>query len=279
MAIINSMGVGRAKKSMGNVTYRTIRGRTIGSQKRSGATTRATFLTRAQALFGMVSMFMQAHASDIEVSFNKSQYGSQRNYFFRINKAALEEALSPLLPNVMANATYPTVSEVENAITSYATKNPTAIFRVKLSGFENVYLTGSWMSSDNPISGGATDGLGTGTVNTTAGETSYDAPIALSMEFHSGARIVRPAGTVKIVSSVLPSGITASDISYLTTDGNVVTPAVTVSSVTSAVGSLQFSAPELTAAMNVLAIKVSGIYIRLVSAYTSEGGVDQNPFG
>ena len=74
------------------------------------------------------------------------------------------------------------------------------------------------------------------------------------------------------------SGITASDISYLTTDGNVVTPAVTVSSVTSAVGSLQFSAPELTAAMNVLAIKVSGIYIRLVSAYTSEGGVDQNPF-
>ena len=279
MAIINSMGVGRAKKSMGNVTYRTIRGRTIGSQKRSGTTTRATFLTRAQALFGMVSMFMQAHASDIEVSFNKSQYGSQRNYFFRINKAALEEALSPLLPNVMANATYPTVSEVENAITSYATKNPTAIFRVKLSGFENVYLTGSWMSSDNPISGGATDGLGTGTVNTTAGETSYDAPIALSMEFHSGARIVRPAGTVKIVSPVLPSGIIASDISYLTTDGNVVTPAVTVSSVTSAVGSLQFSAPELTAAMNVLAIKVSGIYIRLVSAYTSEGGVDQNPFG
>lgn len=279
MAIINSMGVGRAKKSMGNVTYRTIRGRTIGSQKRSGTTTRATFLTRAQALFGMVSMFMQAHASDIEVSFNKSQYGSQRNYFFRINKAALEEALSPLLPNVMANATYPTVSEVENAITSYATKNPTAIFRVKLSGFENVYLTGSWMSSDNPISGGATDGLGTGTVNTTAGETSYDAPIALSMGFHSGARVVRPAGTVKIVSSVLPSGITASDISYLTTDGNVVTPAVTVSSVTSAVGSLQFSAPELTAAMNVLAIKVSGIYIRLVSAYTSEGGVDQNPFG
>ena len=279
MAIINSMGVGRAKKSMGNVTYRTIRGRTIGSQKRSGATTRATFLTRAQALFGMVSMFMQAHASDIEVSFNKSQYGSQRNYFFRINKAALEEALSPLLPNVMANATYPTVSEVENAITSYATKNPTAIFRVKLSGFENVYLTGSWMSSDNPISGGATDGLGTGSVNTTAGETSYDAPIALSMEFHSGARIVRPAGTVKIVSPVLPSGIIASDISYLTTDGNVVTPAVTVSSVTSAVGSLQFSAPELTAAMNVLAIKVSGIYIRLVSAYTSEGGVDQNPFG
>lgn len=279
MAIINSMGVGRAKKSMGNVTYRTIRGRTIGSQKRSGTTTRVTFLTRAQALFGMVSMFMQAHASDIQVSFNKSQYGSQRNYFFRINKAALEEALSPLLPNVMANATYPTVSEVENAITSYATKNPTAIFRVKLSGFENVYLTGSWMSSDNPISGGATDGLGTGTVNTTAGETSYDAPIALSMEFHSGARVVRPAGTVKIVSSVLPSGITASDISYLTTDGNVVTPAVTVSSVTSAVGSLQFSAPELTAAMNVLAIKVSGIYIRLVSAYTSEGGVDPNPFG
>lgn len=33
MAIINSMGVGKASGSMGNVTYRTVKGQTIGSQK------------------------------------------------------------------------------------------------------------------------------------------------------------------------------------------------------------------------------------------------------
>lgn len=33
MAIINSMGVGKARGSMGNVTYRTVKGQTIGSQK------------------------------------------------------------------------------------------------------------------------------------------------------------------------------------------------------------------------------------------------------
>ena len=33
MAIINSMGVGKAHGSMGNVTYRTVKGQTIGSQK------------------------------------------------------------------------------------------------------------------------------------------------------------------------------------------------------------------------------------------------------
>ena len=43
MAIIRSMGVGSAKKSMGNVTYRTVRGRTVGSQKvASRPLTRAT---------------------------------------------------------------------------------------------------------------------------------------------------------------------------------------------------------------------------------------------
>lgn len=281
MAIINSMGVGRARKSMGNVTYRTLRGRTIGSQKRGKVETRATNLTRAQAIFGMVSMFMQEHGSDIEVSFNKSRYGSARNYFFRTNKVALERALSSILAGVMASGAYPPISDIEAAITEYATNNPTEILRVKLRGFDNVYLSGAWSSDDNPVSGGAIDGLGVGEARTveTEGETALSAPIAISLNFHAGAKIVRGAGTVTLTGSGIPTGITAADIQYLTANGQAVTPTITVTGVTSKAGSLSYTAPAIPESSNALAIKAGDVYIRLSSAYVRGGGVDENPFG
>lgn len=275
------MGVGRARKSMGNVTYRTLRGRTIGSQKRGKVDTRATNLTRAQAIFGMVSMFMQEHGSDIEVSFNKSRYGSSRNYFFRTNKVALERALNPILAGVMASGAYPPVSDIEAAITAYATDNPTEILRVKLRGFDNVYLSGAWSSDDNPISGGAVDGLGVGEARTveTEGDTGLSAPIAISLNFHAGAKIVRGAGTVTLTGAGIPAGIAAGDIQYLTANGGAVTPAIAVTGVTSKAGSLSYTAPAIPETSNALAIKAGDVYIRLTSAYVRGGGVDENPFG
>lgn len=279
MAIINSMGVGKARKSMGNVTYRTVRGRTIGSQKRAATgSTPATrgdgaVMSRQQALFGMVSMFMQAHASDIDVSFNKSKYGSQRNYFFSVNRKALFAALNTLAMSAMASG-YPLLSEVESAITEYATANPTAIYRVKLSGFDPIFLTGAWSSDDNPVSGGGTQPLGKGTASFASSDTSYTAPAAATSVFQAGAKIIRGAGNVTLSIPGIPAGILASDIKFLTADGAVVSGLSATAVVSSEANKLVYTAPELTSTHNVLAVQIGIIYVRLTSAY-----VNPNPLG
>lgn len=86
------------------------------------------------------------HRADINVSFDKTRYGSQGNYFYKVNKAAMEAAVQPLISDV-DNVT---PSQLEEAVTAYATENPSSIFRVKKAGYETVYLTGAWKSSDNP---------------------------------------------------------------------------------------------------------------------------------
>ena len=149
MAIINSMGVGRARKSMGNVTYRTVRGRTIGSQKITpGAVTRVPTAGQSsrQIVFALINRFMALHSQSIDDSFNKTAYGSQRNYFMKMNYNALSAALA----GVSADASD---SEIEQAIAAYAGANQKAIYRVKKSGFPIVYLTGAWDDSQNPMSG------------------------------------------------------------------------------------------------------------------------------
>lgn len=279
MAIISSMGVGKARKSMGNVTYRTVRGRTIGSQKRaatgSTATTRGdgAVMSRQQALFGMVSMFMQAHASDIDVSFNKSKFGSQRNYFFKTNRKALFAALGSLATSAMM-AGYPSLADVEAAITAYATDHPTEIYRVKLSGFEPVYLAGAWSSDDNPVSGGGTQVIGTGTASYSSGDSTSTAPVAVTAVFLAGAKIVRGAGNVTLTATGIPSGISTGDITFLTAGGAPVSGLTVTNVVSSSDGKLTYSAPAIEANKNVLAIQIGTIYVRLTSAY-----VNSNPLG
>lgn len=153
MAIINSMGVGRARKSAGNMTYRTVRGRTIGSQKIMSATTRVPTGAQSerQKVFGHISTFMAAHAASIDKSFDRTKYGSQRNYFMKVNYSGLYAALS----GVPADAT---LADIEEAIETYATSNPTAIYRIKKSGVPVVYLEGAWDDDVNPTAGSVTLG-------------------------------------------------------------------------------------------------------------------------
>ena len=157
MAIINSMGVGKARGSMGNVTYRTVRGRTIGSQKRGGVdpSTRADGQTRYQFIFGLIARFVAAHAEDIKVSFVDTKYGSARNMFIKLNYAAFSEALGGLFVQGVTNADAISDQEIETAVAEFAAANPTSIYRVKRDG-ETVYLTGAWNSEDNPESVGGT---------------------------------------------------------------------------------------------------------------------------
>lgn len=151
MAIIRSMGVGSANKSMGNVTYRTIRGRCIGSQKIGNRPlTRAEDVSLQQFVFGLVNRYMTLHAADINVSFNKSKYGSERNYFAKVNFSALRTALEPLYVAGGVSVDSITDAQIESAILAFVEDNPSSIYRVRKAGYSVVYLTGAWSSEDNP---------------------------------------------------------------------------------------------------------------------------------
>lgn len=152
MAIIRSMGVGSAKKSMGNVTYRSVRGRTIGSQKVGNRPlTRAEDVSFQQFAFGLINRYMTLHAADIQVSFNKTKYGSERNYFAKINFPELRSAFVGLYHSGQTSVDSISDAQIEAAVLSFVQNNPTAIYRVRKSGFPVVYLDGEWSSEDNPI--------------------------------------------------------------------------------------------------------------------------------
>lgn len=150
MAIIRSIAMGKARKSAGNVTFRTVRGRTIASEKRGpGVPTRAGYETIYQFVFALTSRFVRMHRYDIDLSFDKSKYGSQGNNFQKLNKAGLFNALSPLW-SAGAMSSSVDDSVINDTVGAYAAAHPTAIYRVRKSGEPTVYLTGGWSSEDNP---------------------------------------------------------------------------------------------------------------------------------
>lgn len=277
MAIINSLGIGRGKKSAGNLTYRTVRGRCIASQKQEKRGPVKGAFSIAQATFSLVSTFMRAHAADIDVSFDKTTYGSARNNFYKTNKSALAAALATLANEYAYAKNKADITAIDAAIASYAQTNPKAIVRVKLSGFDTVYLTGPWSSDDNPVAGGGINELGRGSASVTVGDKTYNGKVACSLGFYPGAKIVREAGPAAIVCKGLPAGVTATQIKYLDASGAPIA-ALTVTSVTlSVAGMIQFAAPAIDAAKNAVALQVGSVYVRLTSAYVQSGGEGGSP--
>lgn len=153
MAIVKSIFIGKASKSVGGGTYRTVRGRTILSEKRGpsgGSATRGGGDGSVyQFNFALISRFIALHRADVNVSFNTTQYGSCGNYFYKVNRSAIETALNKLFLQY-GEPSAVTDELLSNTITAYATEHPNAIYRVKKSGYEVKYLTGEWSSDDNP---------------------------------------------------------------------------------------------------------------------------------
>lgn len=231
MAIINSMGVGRSRKSMGNVTYRTVRGRTIGSQKRgANVVTRAPNAVQEQsrALFRAISMYISLHRADVNASFDKTRYGSQGNYFMKLNKQAIRAAVSGV---VYGNSS---MEEIVSAIESYATENPKSIFRVKKSGVPPVYLSGAWESSDNPAPVIPPTGV---RVNGAAGQKS--AAFVASTPL-LGAKAATTACVVSDSDAVF-SGLTAVSITPYTADGTALKDGASIKDVVASVNSISFN--------------------------------------
>ena len=277
MAIINSLGIGRGKKSAGNLTYRTVRGRCIASQKQEKRGPVKGAYSIAQATFSLVSTFMRAHAADIDVSFDKTAYGSARNNFYKTNKSALAAALATLANEYAYAKNKADITAIDAAIASYAQTNPKAIVRVKLSGFDTVYLTGAWSSVDNPVVGGGINELGRGTATVFSGTITNVGQVATSLKFYPGAKIVRAAGSATITCPGLPAGVTADQVKYLDGSGAPIS-ALSVTNVSkSEAGKIVFGAPSVSEDQNALALQVGNVYVRLTSAYVTKGDEGTNP--
>lgn len=85
MAIINSLAIGKSYKSAGNLTYKTVRGRTIASQRITSNKSNTFLQATQRGHFSSVSKCITLCQSWINSSYEKSKYGSQRNCFFKIN--------------------------------------------------------------------------------------------------------------------------------------------------------------------------------------------------
>lgn len=85
MAIINSLAIGKSVKSAGNLTYKTVRGRTIASQRITQNKSNTLPQQIQREKFKMVSQSMLLFRSYIEKCYEKSKYGSIRNSFFKQN--------------------------------------------------------------------------------------------------------------------------------------------------------------------------------------------------
>ena len=167
MAIVSGYQNSRWKNSVGNVTFRTTKGRIIASEKigeislKEQAEKRAAtkgevgkYMTQRQMTFGLIGRFAKTHESDIRESFDNTKYGSARNYFMRVNYGALYQAFASLYEQIADTAvdTYDIADDaIEQAVTNYATEHPTAIYRVRKAGTPVVYLTSAWSSAENPV--------------------------------------------------------------------------------------------------------------------------------
>ena len=83
--------------------------------------------------------------------------GSPSNRYYSLNKNGLAAALDALAELYVAGQDV-TITDVEQAISDYATEHPTSIKIASKSGYNEVFLTGEWPSTItlNALSGDST---------------------------------------------------------------------------------------------------------------------------
>lgn len=146
MAIINSLAIGKSFKSAGNLTYKTVRGRTIASQRITSNKSNTIAQGFQRSRFGITAQCMQLFISYVNNFFEKTKYGSARNQYVKVNTYinlggsydAVKEGIVPLsraflmlfgrnasgmlLPGSASFASYGTLSCIVNEKTIDGTK-------------------------------------------------------------------------------------------------------------------------------------------------------------
>ncbi len=146
MARISQIGPGR--KTIGTIdgiTYVTRNGvtyaRSVPTMPASAYNTPAA--KKRQAVFTLIQMHMKYHLKTIRQTFTPKGNGTAVNRYYSLNCKGLAAALDALAEQYVAGELI-TITDVEQAISDYATENPTAIRIASKSGYQEVYLTGEW---------------------------------------------------------------------------------------------------------------------------------------
>lgn len=87
MAIVHSLAIGKSVKSAGNLTYKTVRGRTIASQRITTNNSKTALQVFQRGSFSESIKSMQLVLPWINNFFEKSKYGSPRNNFLKLCKS------------------------------------------------------------------------------------------------------------------------------------------------------------------------------------------------
>ena len=160
MAQIKQVGIGR--KSTGTIDGITYYVRGGVTYARSTPNMPASVYSspeakKRQAIFKMVQMHMKYHLRTIKQTFTPKGNGSPSNRYYSLNKNGLAAALDALAELYVAGQDV-TITDVEQAISDYATEHPTSIKIASKSGYNEVFLTGEWPSTItlNALSGDST---------------------------------------------------------------------------------------------------------------------------
>lgn len=109
MSVINSAGIGKGRKSQGNVTYRYVRGRTLVSSRITENKSKTEAQVLQRELFGMFGKVARLFAPFLNLSFDKTKYGSARNNFLKQNVPAF-------VPYVKSNGSVGTIGEGDSIV-------------------------------------------------------------------------------------------------------------------------------------------------------------------
>ena len=160
MAQIKQVGIGR--KSTGTIDGITYYVRGGVTYARSTPNMPASVYSspeakKRQAIFKMVQMHLKYHLRTIKQTFTPKGNGSPSNRYYSLNKNGLAAALDALAELYVAGKDV-TITDVEQAISDYATEHPTSIKIASKSGYNEVFLTGEWPSTItlNALSGDST---------------------------------------------------------------------------------------------------------------------------
>ena len=160
MAKVTQVGIGR--KSTGTIDGITYYVRGGVTYARSTPNMPASVYSspeakKRQAIFKMVQMHLKYHLRTIKQTFTPKGNGSPSNRYYSLNKNGLAAALDALAELYVAGQDV-TITDVEQAISDYATEHPTSIKIASKSGYNEVFLTGEWPSTItlNALSGDST---------------------------------------------------------------------------------------------------------------------------
>jgi hypothetical protein len=146
MAQVKQIGPGRKTSgTIDGITYVTRNGKTYvrSTPTMPISAYRTPAALKRQAIFKLIQLHMRYHLRTIRQTITPKGNGSPSNRYLSLNYKALSKALDGLAAQLVAGDDI-TITDVEAAISAYATEHPTSIRIASLSGYQEVYLTGAW---------------------------------------------------------------------------------------------------------------------------------------